>query len=176
MIVGACCFTLSSCREESVGPEPIELPPPVSLADLFGPTLVDADGNQVAVETIEGTPLVGILYAAGWCSHCEEFIPHLIGTYDSLALAGKPFKVVFVSFDNTATDMAEHMSDTGMPWLAIPFGSSFISALQLRYDVTSIPTLIVVDSDANVVSLNGRYEVGVSGAQAYDNWLALSGG
>ena len=174
--LGTCCWLLASCGEADSGLEPIKLPPPTSLSELFGGVLIDAGGNQVGVNTLESTPLIGILFAAGWCPHCADFIVQLKSFYAELELAGNPFEVVFVSFDNSADDMAAHMTDADMPWLAVPFGSAFESNLKILYNVTSIPTLIVVDSDANTISANGRSEVVLRGAQAYDDWLALSGG
>lgn len=173
LLLGTCCWLLASCGEADSGLEPIETP---SLSELFGGVLIDADGNQVSVSTLENTPLIGILFAAGWCPHCADFIVQLKSFYAELELAGNPFEVVFVSFDNSADDMAAHMTDADMPWLAVPFGSAFESNLKLLYNVTSIPTLIVVDSDANAISFNGRSEVVTRGAQAYDDWLAVSGG
>jgi thiol-disulfide isomerase/thioredoxin len=169
-----CCLVVS-CGAEDNGLEPNVIPPPESYSDLFGSVLIDAAGNQVGVESIASVPLVGIFFGAGWCPHCAEFALQLSSLYDELEVAGKPFEVVFVSFDNTANDMAEYLSDSSAPWLAVPFGSVHETALKLRYDVQSIPVLIVVDSDANTISMNGRGEFVTKGASAYDDWLALSG-
>ncbi len=169
------CCLVASCGGTDNGLEPRVLPPPGSLSDLFGSVLIDAAGNQVGVQTIEDIPLVGIYFGAGWCTQCADFTPQLSNFYDELELVGKPFEVVFVSFDTTADHMAAYMRDSSMPWLAIPFGSAHETALKIRYDVQGIPTLIVVDSDANTISMNGRGNVVSSGASAYDDWLALSG-
>jgi nucleoredoxin len=57
-----------------------------------------------------------------------------------------------------------------MPWLALPFESEKKGELASRYNVTGIPTLIVLDENGNTVSSEGRRDVMESGPKAFDLW------
>jgi nucleoredoxin len=151
-------------------------PPPASLSDLFGPALLRADGSSVGLEALEGKALIGIFFSAGWCPACGAFTPQLLATYGELKEARKPFEVILVSFDNDSGGMLAYMRQHAMPWLAVPHGSAKATALVQRYDVRLIPTLVVIDQKGKTLSLNGRGDIVAKGAQAYDDWLAASGG
>jgi hypothetical protein len=49
-------------------------------------------------------------------------------------------------------------------------GSIRVAALKARFQVSSIPTLIVLNSKGEVVSRNGRADVLQSGPAAFDKW------
>lgn len=165
-----------SCGGEEETPTPFEPVAPTSLQDLFGNTLVNAEWDDVSISTIEGTAIVAIYFAAGWCPVCEEFTPYLVDAYEELETAGRSFEVVYVSFDDAPEDMLDYMREAEMPWLAVPYGSVVEAALKSRYDAQFVPKLVVVDAAANTISLNATAGVVENGAQAYDDWLAASGG
>ena len=62
-----------------------------------------------------------------------------------------------------------------MPWLAIPYGSPQIKALQQEFKVSGIPTLIVLDRNGRVVSKSARTDVTRHGEKAIDLWEKGSG-
>ncbi len=176
IVAGVCSCLVSSCSGGENGVAPFEPAPPVPPAELFGQVLFKTDGSEVGVETIENTSIIAIYFGAQWCQSCAAFTPLLIEVYEDLLQAGKSFEVVLVSLDNSEEDMFAHMREYDMPWLALPFGSAKVEALSIRYNVQFIPTLIVIDSDGNTVSLGGRGDVSQKGSLAYDDWLAESGG
>jgi len=129
----------------------------------------------VGIETIEQKQIIAIYFEAQWCPVCAQFTPLLISAYEEIGLAGKSFEVVIVSYDDTEEDMLAHMTDAGMTWLAVPFGGGTIEALTQRYAVQFIPTVVVLDSEGNTISMYGSDEVIANGALAYDDWLARIG-
>jgi thiol-disulfide isomerase/thioredoxin len=175
MLAGLCCCLVTSCKQADDGFSPVEPPPPASLLELFGQDLLQADGTVVGIETIESKTLIAIYFAAPWCPVCTEFTPVLLSFYDELIQANKSFEVVLVSYVDTAEDMLAHMTDSAMPWLAIPFSSARTDALTQRYQVRFIPTLVVIDSEGNTITEDGSGAVVTNGARAYDSWLANSG-
>ena len=84
--------------------------------------------------------------------------------------AGKPFEVVFASSDRSVKDMYKYMTDTKMPWVAVPHRGPISAALSQTYGVRGIPALIIIDEDGKVLSKNGRGDVMSSGAKAYEIW------
>jgi hypothetical protein len=164
-------LVLACDGSDSVGP-----PPPASLDELFGDTLLKADGDVVGIEALEGKALIGIYFGARDCPACAVFTPLLVDAYDQIQEAGGSFEVVYVSSDGSATVMHQYMRDAGMQWLALPWAGGRSMALGQRYGVRWIPTVIVVDGAGNTVSTRGHEEIAARGAAAYDDWLARSGG
>ncbi len=147
--------------------------PPASLAELFGDTLLKADGSDVGLDAIEDKELLAIYFSAEWCPPCRAFTPMLVEATETLKEAGKSFEVIFVSSDRNPRDMFSYMKSYNMPWLAVPHGGSVASALSQRYGVRGIPTLIVIDGNGNTISANARNEIGAKGAVAYEDWMAI---
>jgi len=174
--VTLCVLLVSACGQEDQVLAPVDPPTTVSLSELFGNQLLRADGSTVGIDAIQNKAIIAIYFGAGWCSHCADFTPILVSAYDSIQAAGKSFEVVHVSFDDSSADMLAYMIDSAMPWLAAPHGGSAAGALVQRYGVQGIPMLVVIDGDANTLTLNGRGDIVTNGAAAYDGWLALSGG
>lgn len=151
-------------------------PKPASLPELFGTELYRADGSTVGVESLAGTPVIGIYFASAGCPACGAFTPVLLDAYAGLEQEGRPFEVVLVTGGIGMTTLLEYMTDFGMPWLAVPTPSEEITNLVRRYDVRWVPTLIVIDNDGTVLSMTGREEVALNGTGAYDLWLAARSG
>ena len=140
------------------------------MGNKFGPSLVNAKG--MAVETakaLKGVKLIGIYFSAHWCPPCRQFTPQLVKFYQDCKKNKKSFEIVFVSFDHTAKDMSNYMTEAKMPWLALPYGSKFVEQLAKEYNVNGIPTLIILDQNGKLVSANGRVDVHSQGAKAYDS-------
>ena len=177
MVVGLCCWLSTSCggAEDATAPEhPADTP--ASFSDLFGPVLVKADGGQVGIQAIQSKALVGIYFAAGWCPACAAFTPQLVSAYDGWRKADKSLEIVLVSLDNSSADMFVHMKTRGMAWLAMPYDAAKIRGLAQLYGVEWIPTLIIVDGDRTIITKDGRDDVVVKGAAAFDAWVAASQG
>lgn len=98
-------------------------------------------------------PHVGLYFSADWCAPCKRFTPKLIAAYNG-PLADKGFEVVFVSSDHDEAGFRAAVA--GMPWKAIPYSdSSRRDQLTEMFQVTEIPTLVIVDAEGIVVSLDG---------------------
>ncbi len=167
--VGLSCILLTSCGDSVTGPEPA-----ASFSELFGPFLVKADGSTVDVQVLEGTTLIGIYFASRSCPACAGFTPQLVSVYNELRGAGESFEVVFASADGSSEDLLAYMQEYDMGWLAVPFEGGTITELARRYDVQWIPTLIVIDSERETVSMTGREDILDGGAAAFDDWVAAS--
>jgi thiol-disulfide isomerase/thioredoxin len=150
--------------------------PPASLSELFGSTLLMADGTTVGIEALEGKAIIAIYFGARGCPACAAFTPRLVDAYEELREAGRSFEAVYVSSDGSAESMHQYMLDAGMRWLATPWGGSHSTALGQRYGVRWIPTVIVIDGAGATISLKGHEEIVNRGAAAYDDWLARRGG
>ena len=138
------------------------------IKELFGDQLVDAKRKRVPVDTLAGKT-IGIYFSAHWCPPCRGFTPSLVKFHEEMTAAGKPFEIVFVSSDRDANGMFGYMREYKMPWLAVPYGSKAQKSLGGKYGVRGIPTLVIIDSDGETITTNGRGEVG-RGVAVFDSW------
>lgn len=137
-----------------------------AMTDLFPAGLVDREGNKVTTEILNGK-FVGIYFAAGWCQSCQGFTPALVPFRNKHA---DEFEIVFVSSDKSKTDQFAYMKKYDMQWPTLEYRSKPAQALKERFNVTSIPTLIILSPDGGLISLNGRYDVESNPAEAMATW------
>ncbi|EFO14174.1 hypothetical protein LOAG_14349, partial [Loa loa] len=85
------------------------------------------------------------------------------------------FEIVFVSLDHSEEDLNNYLKESHGDWYHVPFGSSEIEKLKNKYEVAGIPMLIVIKSDGNVITKNGRADVsGKAPPQTLSSWLAAA--
>jgi nucleoredoxin len=137
-----------------------------SLQDLFGPSLVDSKGDPVETSSLDGK-IVGVYFSAEWCPPCRNFTPTLVDARDRNRAK---FEVVFVSSDRTAEDQQKYMKDYRMKWPAVPFDSEKRRALKEKFEVRGIPALVILDSDGNLITSQGRTEISQNARQAIQDW------
>jgi len=127
-----------------------------TLEELIGTELVDAKGNKVETSSLAGK-VIGLYFSASWCGPCRMFTPELVKLRDR---NDEKFEVVFVSSDRSAEDQQEYMKDYDMEWPAIPYDSPLREQLGAKYEVRGIPSLVIVDDQGNLITKDGRSEMG----------------
>lgn len=140
-------------------PTPTLAPPGFSIASL-GDKFITAEGKTVGKEALENKVL-GIYFSAHWCPPCRGFTPQLVETYKALQKAanGKQFEIVFVSSDRD--DQAFKNYHNTMPWLALPFSDRQRKAeLCKMFNISGIPSLIMLDTDGSMITDKARGRVG----------------
>mmetsp|Transcript_12111 Transcript_12111/g.21266 ORF Transcript_12111/g.21266 Transcript_12111/m.21266 type:complete len:303 (+) Transcript_12111:98-1006(+) len=147
-----------------------------NLVALLGDTLLQPGGDGT-VSTSEAlkSKTVGLYFSAHWCPPCRRFTPQLAKKYKALKEAGKDFEIVFVSSDRDEDAFDKYHSE--MPWLALPFQSrDKKSALSARYNVSGIPTLVVLDSSGETITEDGRMAVSSKSYIEEFPWISSSSG
>ena len=160
---------LGGLRSARPAAAPAEEPIPPAIEALFGNRLVNAKGQRVSPASLAGKK-IGIYFSAHWCPPCRAFTPKLVEVYNALQKEGKPFQIVFVSSDQSESDMYRYMKEMDMPWLAVRYPDKNREALQKKFSVAGIPTLVIVDAEGKTISANARGEVATLGAAAFDKW------
>jgi len=123
---------------------------PPTIAEALGTEFVRKDGSKVTVASLKGK-YIAIYFSAHWCPPCRGFTPDLVKTYNKLIADGKPFEIVFASSDRSKEDFDEYFSE--MPWLALPFDDrEKKETLSNLFEVSGIPTLIMLDPELNVLN------------------------
>ena len=107
-----------------------------------------------------------LYFTASWCPPCRRFSPALVELYEAeKARGGDGLEVVMVPWDHAEGALRAYAAAHKMRWLSVPWARRELSdELSLRYDVRSVPTLIVLEMDAQgrearVVSTDGRTDV-----------------
>jgi nucleoredoxin len=142
-----------------------------SLVSLFKDKLVRCrDGTIQAADSsaLESKKLIAFYYSAHWCAPCRKFTPQLVDYYNRVRAEHPEFELIFVSFDKSRFNWETYMRDTKMPWLAIDFDQlgGFAQLKQLGGE--SIPSLLVLDDQSQIVasSYDGQGYVGPQSALA----------
>ena len=91
------------------------------MSSWLGSNFVDANGNKVGAEGVDGYKLIMILHTASWWPGCTPFKNNLKTLYAKWNADGaKNLQVVVLSGDSNSDGFKTTMS--GAPWIAIPFG------------------------------------------------------
>ena len=125
-----------------------------AIADLLKDDLVQYRNGIVHLDegALASKKLIAVYFSAHWCGPCRKFTPQLVDYYNRVAPQHPEFEIVFYSHDRSPADFETYMRETNMPWPAIDFAK-----LKTRQSLTKnagpgIPSLVVFDSNGNVVS------------------------
>jgi len=129
------------------------------LVELLGDKLLVSDGVEVNTsEALAGKGAVAIYFSGHWCPPCRGFTPKLAEWYNA-HLKAKGLEIVFVSSDKDEGGFKEYFGD--MPWLALPFSDrARKGTLDKKFKVSGIPTVVILDTEGNVITKDGVAALG----------------
>ena len=121
-------------------------------------------GKTMVIEgkTLDGKPynlanqkgrVVLVQYWATWCKPCLEEMANVLKNYEIYHKRG--FDVVAISIDSDKATLEEFLKKDKLPWPVLLDSESEESNAE-RYGVMGVPTLILVDKQGKVVSLEAR--------------------
>lgn len=116
--------------------------------------LVSLQGSSIKPYKVTESPeYFAFYFAAGWCAPCKRFTPMLAEYYkNNIAYANPKFEIIFVSRDNSDSDMTSYMKEMKMPWPAVSYGNSNRKKLIQKYAPSGTPSLVLVDRAGKVIS------------------------
>jgi nucleoredoxin len=147
----------------------------VTMDVLQGCRLLSAASPSTldAATVLEGKT-VGLYFSAHWCPPCRQFTPQLARVYTELRNKDIAFEIVFVSLDRSVEQYRGYLS--GMPWIAVQFEQQQErEELAHHYGVQGIPTLVILDSQGQVITRAGVAGVREQGAEGFP-WSNASEG
>lgn len=122
---------------------------PKSLSELLGHAFVDNKGQKFSRADLAGKYL-GLYFSAHWCGPCRGFTPQLVSLYNKLKAQGKPFEIIFLSWDSDPQEFQEYFAE--MPWLSVDGDAATRqSDLSSHFEVSGIPTLVILDPELKTV-------------------------
>jgi len=132
-------------------------------------TLLKADGSKIpASEALAQKNIICLYFSAHWCPPCRGFTPQLKKFYDEHAKK-EGVEIIFVSADQSEDEMINYMKESHGDWYAMEHECDAGEKLNEKFKVRGIPTLIVLDSEGNMISKEGRADVS-KGAEAIEEW------
>lgn len=128
--------------------------------------IFDGEGREVSVKSVrDNADVVGLYFSAHWCGPCRGFTPQLAAQYDVLRKAGKKIEIIFVSSDQDQASFDAYFKE--MPWKALDYSARDLKeTLSEIFEVSGIPTLVLLQPNGDVISTNGRSRI-MSGVDAF---------
>jgi thiol-disulfide isomerase/thioredoxin len=124
---------------------------PGSFLELKGTLL---DGSNLNWESYRGS-VVLVGFWTTWCDPCRAEIHHVKKYYELYHDRG--FDVVGISLDPSRQAMEDFLEREKLPWVTLYDDNAGGShPIATYYGVTDIPTVILVDKEGKVVSLQAR--------------------
>lgn len=160
-----CCglivFTATSCRKNENDPGKPTATVQTSektnsaWASFFPDGLMDSDGVDIPFEHFEGKN-VGLYFSASWCVPCHRFSPLLI---DFQNQHQEHFEVILVGRDGAEEKQLEYMKEHNMAFPTTKWANGRNAQsdnLRDKYQVTSIPRLVILSSKGQLVMDSAR--------------------
>ncbi len=123
---------------------------PGSFMELSG---VTADGSEFDWESYRGRYVL-IDFWATWCGPCRAEIPNVKKNLEKYGAEG--FAVVGVNLDQDRDEYDAYMEEAELPWQNIMPDEEGNNEMAAWYGISGIPTVILVDREGKVISVNAR--------------------
>jgi len=138
---------------------------------VFPDGLLDGRRNPATVEVLKNK-FVGLYFSAHWCPPCRAFSPKLVEFRDAHT---KDFEVVFISSDKDENAQFAYMKELNMKWYTVKYRSEVAKSISQKYGVKSIPTLVILSPNGDLITDQGRNDVTDSSGSCISDWKTFSG-
>ncbi|KAH7511068.1 hypothetical protein FEM48_ZijujUnG0052100 [Ziziphus jujuba var. spinosa] len=134
------------------------------LVSPFCDFIISPDGNKVPVSELEGKT-VGLYFSDSSYESCVEFTPKLVEVYEKLKAKGESFEIVLISLDDDEESFERDFKN--VPWFALPFKDKNCEKLVRYFELSTLPTLVVIGPDGKTIHTNVAEAVEEHGVLAY---------
>ncbi|KAJ0081692.1 hypothetical protein Patl1_09757 [Pistacia atlantica] len=126
--------------------------------------VVSSDGKEMPVSELEGKT-VGLYFSLQLNKYCAEFTPQLIKVYEKLKENRENFEIVLISLDDNEESFKESLGS--VPWLALPFNDKSCQKLARYFELSTLPTLVIIGPDGKTLNSNVAEAVEEHGVEAF---------
>lgn len=164
-VMGGSLWAYNTFRDAGYTPEPVSTPPPAAdLPDDSEPepvvapdfTVLDAQGNEVTLESRLGKPVV-INFWASWCPPCKAEMPDIQALYEDWDKNGGDLVILGVAQPNEDGNAWNKEGDTQAVTqfleengYAYPVVMDVDGSIFATYGVQALPTTYMISSDGSV--------------------------
>ncbi|RRC99116.1 TlpA family protein disulfide reductase [Prevotella sp. OH937_COT-195] len=113
--------------------------------------LNDIEGKNVSLMSeVSKNKLTILDFWASWCRPCMEEMPNMINIYDKYG--NKGLGIVGVSLDDSEQDWKGTVKSKGLKWTQLSDLKGWESPVAQKYNVQSIPYILVIDQKGNIIA------------------------
>ena len=127
---------------------------PGNPIEIAGTTLA---GEEFNITQYKGK-VVLVDFWATWCGPCVQELPNVVDNYKKYHAKG--FEVVGISLDDNPEALKSFFEENEVPWVTLfepdETKRGFENPIAQHYGINGIPTVILVNQEGNVVSLEAR--------------------
>ena len=128
--------------------------------------------EECTADIFEDTKYVGVFFGASWCPPCKIMMKTLKNFYTDANLEERTIEIVYVSSDRSSEEWQQHHAT--MPWVSIEYGDPQADKLRTKYEVRSVPKLIILDSKTGfTITEKGRKDLSDDVKGVYKTWDKL---
>lgn len=125
--------------------------------EIYPFELENTNGELVSYEEIKGNKVTIIDFWATWCKPCVNSIPKLVGIYESFDSEEVAFIGISIDSPRNLAKVKPFVESKGVTY---PILLDMNQELMREYNVTSIPTLLIVNADNEIVSIHEGFAPG----------------
>ena len=119
------------------------------------------------LETFESCDVIGLYFSASWCPPCRSFTPVLNTVWKEAIDSGKKVKIVLISGDQNEADYLTYYGKMDLSRLDFKEKEKNKELIE-KYGVPGMPSLVLLDKDANEITRCGRESVMAKRAEAFN--------
>lgn len=109
--------------------------------------------------------MIGLYFSVHGHGPCDEFTPVLVDAYKKLKEKGQNFEIVLISLNDEDEEFKEALK--AMPWLALPLKDEKCKKLIRYFELSTIPTLVIIGQDGKTLISNAAELIEEHGIDAY---------
>lgn len=109
--------------------------------------------------------MIGLYFSVYGHEPCDDFTPILVDAYKKLKEKGHKFEIVLISLDDEDDDFNQALKT--MPCLALPFQDEKCKKLIPYFELSDIPTLVIIGQDGKTLHPNAVELIEEHGPDAY---------
>lgn len=119
-------------------------------------TLNGVEGDSISLSSFRGK-VVLIDFWASWCKPCVASMPAMVSLYADYK--DKGFEILGVSLDRDPNSWKGAIANLGITWPQVWALEDGIGDVAMKYDVSGIPFVVLVDKDGVILSRQAMDEV-----------------
>lgn len=125
--------------------------------EIYPFELENTYGELVSYEEIKGSKLTIIDFWATWCKPCVNSIPKLVSLSESFNSEEVAFIGISIDSPRNLAKVKPFIESKGVSY---PVLLDMNQELMREYNVTSIPTLLIINADNEIVSVHEGFAPG----------------